>query len=357
MNSEDLQRERNWWITRAQLGDSNKPHFPETQKRLNLIKNDEGIFECHGRIQGNYPIYLPSESLFTRKLIQRMHLETLHGGVLLTMAAVREKYWVPKLRQVVKSVRSNCSGCKRFTTVPITKPAPGKLPKDRTQGGAAFEVIGTDFAGPIRYRMPNKREGKSYLLIFSCSLSRAIHLELVHNLKTETFIQCLKRLIARRGRPSTIYSDNGRTFVKASKWLKQVRNDEKVQGLLQQYEIVWKFNLSRAPWWGGQFERLIGIVKGALYKVIGGATLTWSELTEVMLDIEIQINRRPLSYMEDDAELPTLTPASLLFQRSNQLPESAPWRSENKDLRKRAKFLKKCKDNLWRRWQREYYIT
>ena len=142
--------------------------------------------------------------------------------------------------------------------------------------------------------------------------------------------------------------------MKASKWLKQVRNDEKVQGLLQQYEIVWKFNLSRAPWWGGQFEQLIGIVKGALYKVIGGATLTWSELTEVMLDIEIQINRRPLSYMEDDAELPTLAPSSLLFQRSNQLLESAPWRSENKDLRKCAKFLKKCKDNLWKRWQREY---
>ena len=100
-----------------------------------------------------------------------------------------------------------------------------------------------------------------------------------------------------------IYSDNGSTFVKAAKWLKQVRKDEQVQGLLQQYDITWKFNLSRAPWWGGQFERLIGIVKSAMYKVIGGATLSWSELSEVLLDIEIQINRQPLSYMEDDIEL------------------------------------------------------
>lgn len=122
-------------------------------------------------------------------------------------------------------------------------------------------------------------------------------------LETETFIQSLKRFIARRGRPAVIYSDNGSTFVKAAKWLKQVRKDEQVQGLLQQYDITWKFNLSRAPWWGGQFERLIGIVKSAMYKVIGGATLSWSELSEVLLDIEIQINRQPLSYMEDDIEL------------------------------------------------------
>ena len=200
-----------------------------------------------GRLQGSFPTYLPADALFTKKLVQRTHVETLQGGVLLTMAAVRETYWIPKLRKLVKSVRGSCWGCKRFTAVPIVKPPPGNLPTDRTEGGAAFQVIGTDFAGPIRYRMANKREGKSYLLIFSCSLSRAVHLELVQNLETGTFIQCLKRLIARRGRPAVIYSDNGATFLKAAKWLKQVRNDERVQGLLQEYDIIWKFNLSRAP--------------------------------------------------------------------------------------------------------------
>ena len=270
------------------------------------------------------------------------------------MAAVRENYWVPTLRQVVKAIRAKCYGCKRFTATPTAKPIPGKLPKDRTTGGGAFEVIGTDFAGPIRYRCSNKREGKSYLVIFSCSLSKAVHLELIKNLEATTFIPCLKRLIARRGRPRVIYSDNGTTFVKASKWLKRVRDDERVQGLLQQYDIAWKFNLSRAPWWGGQFERLIGVVKNAMYKVIGGATLTWSELCDVLLDVEIQVNRRPLSYMEDDAEVPTLTPSTFLFQRTSDLPKSEPWRVEDQDLRRRAKYLTACKNGLWRRWQREY---
>ena len=91
-----------------------------------------------------------------------------------------------------------------------------------------------------------------------------------------------------------------------------------------------------------------------MYKVIGGAKLTWSELNDVLLDVEIQVNRRPLSYMEDDVELPTLTPSTFLFQRANELPESEPWRIEDQDLRKRAKFLTTCKNSLWKRWRREY---
>ncbi len=69
---------------------------------------------------------------------------------------------------------------------------------------------------------------------------------------------------------------------------------------------------------GGQFERLIAVVKLAMFKVIGGAKLTWSELSDVLLDVETQINKRPLSYMEDDVELPTLTPESFLYQRSTR---------------------------------------
>ena len=161
----------------------------------------------------------------------------------------------------------------------------------------------------MKYKQGKKSQGNSYLAIFTCSLSRAIHLELMASLETDNFITCLKRFItclkrfiARCGRPRVIYSDNGGTFIKAEKWLRQLWKDERLQGLLEQHEITWKFNLSRAPWWGGQFERLIGVVKSSLYKTIGGATLTWPELSEVLLDVETQINRRPLSYAEDDVE-------------------------------------------------------
>ncbi|XP_046863260.1 uncharacterized protein LOC124457005 [Xenia sp. Carnegie-2017] len=105
---------------------------------------------------------------------------------------------------------------------------------------------------------------------------------------------------------------------------------------------------------GGQFERLIGIVKQAMYKTIGGANLKWEELCEVILDVEVQINRRPLSYVEDDVQLPVLTPELFLFQRSNHLPEQKLWVESDPDLRKRARYLKSCKQALWKRWSKEY---
>ena len=206
----------------------------------------------------------------------------------------------------------------------------------------------------MKYKQGKKSQGNAYLAIFTCSLSRAIHLELMASLETDNFLTSLKRFIARHGRPRVIYSDNGGTFIKAEKWLRELRKDERLQGLLEQHEISWKFNLSRPPWWGGHFERLIGVVKSSMFKAIGGATLTWSELSEVLLDVETQINRRPLSYVEDDVELPILTPATFLYQRTNQLPEGETWRITDRDIRRRAKYLRTCKDKMWSRWQREY---
>lgn len=115
-----------------------------------------------------------------------------------------------------------------------------------------------------------------------------------------------------------------------------------------------EIQLEPRPLVGGQFERLIGVVKSSMFKAIGGATLTWSELSEVLLDVETQINRRPLSYVEDDVELPILTPATFLYQRTNQLPEEETWRITDRDIRRRAKYLRTCKDKMWSRWQREY---
>ena len=192
---------RRRWILLVQQRDKLTPYFEQTQTALNLQINDTGLLECRGRIQGNYPVYLPSRAVFTRKLFQKVHRETLHGGIGLTMAAVREQFWIPKLRSLVKSVRSECYGCKRFTATPVAAPDPGPLPEDRTVVGAAFEVVGIDFAGPIRCRQNTKSEREAYLTIFSCSLSRVVHLELLPSLETGRFIACLKRFIARRGRP------------------------------------------------------------------------------------------------------------------------------------------------------------
>ena len=100
-------------------------------------------------------------------------------------------------------------------------------------------------------------------MLSACSLTRGLYLELLLDLTTAEaeFLGSLNRLIARRGKPNKIYSDNGNTFVAAAKWLKQVEKDEKFQDWIARQGIKWQFNLSRAPWWGGQFERLVGLLK------------------------------------------------------------------------------------------------
>ena len=160
--------------------------------------------------------------------------------------------------------------------------------------------MGVDYAGPIYYRTNKSRGSKANLLLFSGSLTRAAHIQAFQSQTTNEFIRTLKLFITQRGRPWEIYSDNAQTFVSAAKWAKTIVKNEKVNDYIAQQEIIWQFNLSRAPWWGGQFERHISLIKGAMYKTIGKNSLTWYELEEVLMVIQITLNNRPLYYVEDD---------------------------------------------------------
>ena len=173
-----------------------------------------------------------------------------------------------------------------------------------------------------------------------------MYLDLLPDQSATEFLHSLKRFIARKGRPETIFSDNGKTFIAAASWLKRVRNDEKLNDYLAKLGIKWKFNLSRSPWWGGQFERLVGVMKQALYKSIGHGNLRWKKLEEVLLDVETTVNNRPLSYLEEDVQMPVLTPNAMQFGQPTQIPEEVSG-IEDSGLRNRARYLRKCKDAMW----------
>ena len=95
----------------------------------------------------------------------------------------------------------------------------------------------------------------------------------------------------------------------------------------------------------------MGLVKRALYKGIGCASLFWNELEEVLLDVEVTLNNRPLCYVEDDVQLPVLTPSTMMFGQPKLIPEDLD--EEDADLRKRARYLRSGKDVLWSRWTGE----
>ena len=111
---------------------------------------------------------------------------------------------------------------------------------------------------------------------------------------------------------------------------------------LTKENINWKFNLPKAPWWGGHFERLIGVIKQALYKSLKKTSLRSSELEEVLLDIEIDMDSRPLTYIEEDIQRPILTPNSTILGRDTKMVDGNMIEEEEEDLswRKQQKFVK-----------------
>ena len=198
-----------------------------------------------------YPISIPSSSALREKIIVPAHKKTLPRGVASKMAAVGFLFWVPVLRKLTKSVIQNCYGCKRFRATHYPNLKPELLPRDRTAQALPFKIVGTNYSGPLYYKSKGKKDLKTYILLFSCSVSGDVHLELVPNLTTKEFVKGFKKLISRRGKPNIIYSDNAKTFKAGEKWLNSINTEVKFHDFLSKEKIIWKFNLSRAPLWGG----------------------------------------------------------------------------------------------------------
>ena len=109
------------------------------------------------------------------------------------MTYIRRDYWIPRLRRLTKKVVCGCFGCKKFQATAFQNPPPGNLPVERTTILVPFQVVGVDYASPISYKASSKRETrKAYILLFACSLTRAIHLELLSDQTAEGFIKSFK---------------------------------------------------------------------------------------------------------------------------------------------------------------------
>ena len=104
------------------------------------------------------------------------------------MTKIRPRFWIQHLRKSAKTVIHRCNSCKRFQAVKYFAPAPGQLPTDRTNGYRAFQTVGLDYAGLIFYKGKNKNLMKAYILLITCSLSRAVYLGMAQSQKLDEFI-------------------------------------------------------------------------------------------------------------------------------------------------------------------------
>ena len=234
-----------------------------------------------------------------------------------------------------------------------------------------FTVTGIDFTGALYIRAP-EGENKVYICLFTCSSTRAVHLEVVTDLSEETFLQAFRRFSSRKSLPRLVVSDNASTFMSAADDLKALFESNRVQESLGNQGIEWKFIPCRAPWYGGYWERLVGLTKNALKKTLGRAYVTLPSLQTLVVEIEAHLNNRPLTYVTSELNEPEpLTPSHILYGRMiNTVPHPLTTEDEIVDenfqevgsklhqtLSKKAKAQALIIQHFWSRWKKEYLTS
>lgn len=295
-------------------------------------------------------------------IIKHCHEINMHGGINSTLACVMQKYYLPRARQRIKSVLRSCVTCKKETGTHYNYPTSSQLPKYRVNRAKPFEITGVDFAGPMITKN-GKVMTKRYVSLFTCATTRAVHLEIANDLSSEAFLQAFERFVARRGYPNTLISDNATNFVKSAKYLSE--NELKIfkDNVNEKIKCQWIHIPPVSPWWGGLYERLIGIMKSSLRKAIGKSLLRDHELNNILCKIEAVMNDRPLTYVSQENENEILTPSMMMHgHRLTNFPEIFPDKEEILDptlstaqsLSRRQTYLSSLLGKFWEQWTTEY---
>jgi transposase InsO family protein len=232
------------------------------------------------------------------------------------------------------------------------------LPVDRvTPSQPPFTCVGVDCFGPFVVRR-GRSNVKRYGVLFTCLAIRAVHVEFAHSLDTESFINALRRFIARRGEPKEIRSDNGGNFVGGEKELRQAIggwNQHQVHEFLLQKGIKWTFNPPASSHFGGVWERCIRTVRKVLTALLREQLLDDEGLATLMCEVESIINGRPITKLSDDPrDLSPLTPNHLLLLRSGPVVPPGRFAKSDQYGQRRWRQVQYLADIFWRRWVREY---
>ena len=316
--------------------------------KLSPFLDEEGFIRIKGRLseapalsyEEKHPIILPKCHV-TYLLVKAQHFLLKHAGVDTLLSSLRGLYWIVSARSLAKQVVKQCVSCRRFDGRPLNQ-VTAPLPQDRVTQSPPFSVTGLDHAGPLY--SSDTGDQKLYILLFTCAVTRALHLEIVDSLSLDDFLLAFRRFVARRALPNIIYSDNAKTF-KAAK------------SLLQTYfgkDIVWWKNICPlSPNWGGWWERLVRTVKSALKKTLGKSSVSRKELETTLSEIEACVNSRPLMYVAEQGKI--LTPSHFLIGRGTPLTSMELEHFQHvANLSARKEFEESITKGFWELWKTEY---
>lgn len=297
----------------------------------------EGTIRVGGRIRhapilfdATHPMLLPKDHPISTAIVRHYHETLGHAGREHVLSAIRQSFWILQARSLVRQVLRKCVNCRKRNEAPMQQ-LMADLPEERlTPYEPPFTYTGVNLFGPFSVKRGRGSE-KVYGCLFTCFTSRAIYIEDVSSLETDSFIQALRRFISNRGCPKEIWSDNGTNFVGADKEIQQSIQEwdqEELNKRLIKDEIScylcprseWKFQPPAASHMNGVWERLIRSVRKSMKAVLGdqNALVGLETLRTVFAEVVTILNSRPLTPSSDDpSDCEPLTPSHFLLQRLN----------------------------------------
>lgn len=272
---------------------------------------------------------LPEFAHITTLIVDDAHRRCFHQGTRATLALLTSDYMVR--RRTVNRVLNTCYRCKRYRGLSYRSPE-GSLPSFRTEPSRPFAKVGADFFGPLMVDAGSK----VWVLLITCATSRAVHLELVKSQNIEDVKLALRRFFALRGTPDLIYSDNAKTFRALLTHLPR--------------SVKWRFIPEAAPWWGGFWERMVGITKKCLKITLHLCNLSFDDLATTLYELAFHLNLRPLTSVDSDL----ITPAHLLFGVTSIHGILSPSQFHCDSINRAWRHRRRVCDHLILRWTREY---
>jgi hypothetical protein len=335
---------------------------------LDPFIDELGIMRVGGRLahaslseEEKHPVILPNAPELIGNLIWKAHREVMHGGVDQTHFHLRQAFWIISARQAIRKIIRHCFKCKRMNARRGVQKM-GNLPSGRLSNEPAFTHTGVDYCGPIdlKYQPSSRASIKGYIIVFCCMSCRAIHLEATVSLRTEDFLMAFKRFLNIYGNPKVMYSDNATYFRRADSELMENFNalNKVLPAAAEKFEFQWKYSVELASHTGGAWERLVGMVKTPLAKILGKADLYYVELVTILREIQGALNDRPLVAASEDT-FEVITPSHLLLGRriktwndefsETQLPQES-------SVRAKWKHRQITFDKFWHLWTKTYQI-
>ena len=325
---------------------------PRTSRLRNLVVflDTEDLLRVGGRgVRSDldygikHPLVIHGSSAVSAAIIEHFHLLVHHQGRGITAGEIRNNgFWILGLVPAVKRLIRGCIPCKRLRGKPLEQKM-ADLPESRLSPSPPFTEVGCDCFGPILVKN-GRRECKRYGLLLTCFYCRAVHIEMLYELSSDSFINGFRRFVSLRGPVRCLHSDQGTNFIGAADVLLKMGTD-------------FKFNVPKASHAAGVWERMIGSARRVLEGILleHSTRLDDESLLTIFAETSAIINSRPLTAVDDES-LEPLTPNHLLMMKPKTSSlvhlgtESDP---AHLYATKRWKRVQCLADLFWSRWRKE----